>query len=132
MKAGSVEVGIVPLFFAPRVARLGILVKAEIVGGPEGAREDVFAGFGENDVGAALLAPAAGDGEEDFGEILDEKLLLLRREHEVAVAFLDMGQCGEDVATDAEIGCAEVGPLFGLGEAERNAREVIRGHEALS
>ena len=103
-----------------------------MVGGLEGTGEDVFAGFGQNDMGAAHLAPAARDRQEDFGEILDEKLLLLGREHEIAVALLDMGKRGENVATDAEIGGAEVAPLRGAGEAERDAREVVWGHEALS
>jgi hypothetical protein len=37
-----------------------------------------------------------------------------------------MGQRGEDVATNAEIGGAEMGPLLGTGKAECYALEVIR------
>lgn len=56
-------------------------MNAEIVGRLKSVGEDVFTGFGENDVGRTLFAPAARDGEEDFGEIVDEKLLLLGTEH---------------------------------------------------
>jgi hypothetical protein len=121
-----------PLFLATGVARPGILLNAEIVGRPESVGEHVFTGFAENDVRRTFFAPAARNGEEDFGEILDEKLLLLGREHEVAVAFRDMSQRGENVATNAEIGGAEMGPLLGIGKAECYALEVIRGHVALS
>ena len=109
---------------------VGVFLDAEIVGGLESAAEDVFIGFCEDDVGGAHASPAAVDREENFGEILDEELLLLGIEHEVGVTLFDVGKGGEDVAADAEVGGAEVGALFGSGEAEGDTGEVVRSHGA--
>ena len=103
---------------------------AEIIGGLESAGEDVFIGFGEDDVGGAHASPATVDREKNSREILDEELLLLRIEHEVAVALLDVRESGKDVAADAEVGGAEVGALFGAREGERDTGEVFGGHRA--
>ena len=101
-------------FFAGRFgiwARFGfgVFLEAEIVGGLECAGEDVFGGRSEDDVGHAHAAPAAGDGEEHFGEFGDEGLLLLESEHEIAVTLLGGSERGEDAAVDAEVGLAHVG-----------------------
>ena len=39
-------------------------------------------------MGHSRAAPATGDGEKDFGEFLDEGLLLFESEFEIAVALL--------------------------------------------
>jgi len=103
-------------------------LQAEVVGGLESALEDIFGGFGEEDVRGAMFAPTPVDREENFGEILDEKLLLLGIEQQIAVAFLDVGESGEDAAADAKIGSSEVRALLGVGEAEGDAAEVRRVH----
>jgi hypothetical protein len=122
----------VPLFFWAGLAGIGlgpgVFLEAEVVGGLESAGEDIFVGCGQHDVRGAGFAPATVDGEKHFREILDKELLLLGREHEVAVALLDVGKGGEDVAADAEISGAKVGALFGIGEAEGNAAEVGGSH----
>ena len=103
---------------------------AESVGGLESAGEDVFVGFGQDDVSGAHAAPSAVNGEKNVREILDERLLLLRVEHEVAVALFHVSERGEDVAADAEVGGTEVGAFFGVGERLCDAAEVFRGgHE---
>jgi hypothetical protein len=107
---------------------LRIFLEAEGVGGLESAGKDVLAGFGEDDVGAAHLAPTAGDGEKNIGKILDEELLVLGGEHEVAVALIQGSQGGEDVSACAEVDGAEVRALFGVGEAEGDAAEVVGSH----
>jgi len=77
----------------------------------------------------AHASPTAGHREKDFREVLDEKLLLLGIEHEVAVALLDVRECGKDAAGDAEVGGTEVRTLLGTGKTEGDAGEVFRsGH----
>lgn len=123
-----------PLFFASCGALgFGVFLETEAVGGLEGAGEDVLVGFGEDDVRGAVFAPATVDGQENFGKILDEELLLLGIEHEVAVAFFDVGKRGEDVAADAEVGGAEVGALLGVRETQSDAAEVsgIHGEKSI-
>lgn len=99
-----------------------------MVGGLESAGEDIFVGFGQNDVRGTMFAPTSVDGEENFGEILDEQSLLHGIEHQIAVAFVDVGESGEDVTADAKVGSAEVRAFFGVGEAEGDAAEVRRIH----
>ncbi len=101
---------------------------AEVVGGLEGSGEDVFGGGGEPDVGHARAAPATGDGEENFGEFVDEGLLLVESEFEIAVALSGVGERGEDVAVYAEVGITHVRGFFGIGEAEGDAAEVADVH----
>ena len=108
---------------------MGVFGEAEIVGGAEGSGEDVFGGGGEADVSGAVAAPASVDGEEDVGEFVDEGLLLGGVEHEVAEAFADVSEGGEDAAADAEVDGAHVGGLFGAGEGECDADEVFGSHK---
>jgi hypothetical protein len=66
--------------------------------------------------------------EEDFRGISDECCLLLRREHQVAVALLYMDECGEDVAADAEVGCANVRAFLCAFKRESDAAKVGCAH----
>ena len=79
-------------------------------------------------MGHAHAAPAAVDGEEDFGEIFDEGGLLFEGEHEIAVALGGGSESGEDSAADAEVGLAHVGGFSGAFEAEGDAAEVVGVH----
>jgi len=83
-------------------------------------------------VGAAHSAPAAGDGEEDVGEVGDEELLLLGGEHEIAVALGLRGEGGEDSTVDAKVGVAHVGAFFGAGKSESDSAKVVGGHVRLA
>jgi len=107
---------------------LGVFLKAEGVGGVEGAGEDVGVGFGEDDVSGTHASPTTGNREKHFRKIVDEELLLLGIEHEVAIALLHVSEGGEDAATDAEVCGAEMGTLFGVGKAEGDAGEVFGSH----
>src|SRR5215469_8845068 len=97
------------------LAQLAILLAAKLPCSVKGSCEDVFSGGCETDVGCAVASPTAGDGEEEVGLVGDEGLLQVGREHEVAVAELDGGERGEDVASDAEVGGSHVGTLFRAG-----------------
>src|SRR5579864_563688 len=84
----------------------------------ESGFEDVGGNFCEGDAGGAFFAPAAGNGAENFGGILDHTGLLIGREQEDSVALMLESEGGEDFAGDAEVGVAEVGAFGGLGERE--------------
>ena len=98
------------------------------MGGLQGTEDYVLGGDGEVHVSGAAAAPAAGDGDEDFGEVFDEGGLLFGGDHDVAVAEFCGGECGEDAAADAEVGGAHMGAFFGAGEGEGEAAEVVDVH----
>ena len=83
-------------------------------------------------MGAAHSAPATGDREKDVGEVGDEELLLLRSEHEVAVALGLRGEGGEDSAADAEVGVAHVGAFFSARKSEGESAKVVGSHDCSS
>jgi len=80
-------------------------------------------------VRGAHASPTTLDRKKDFGEILDEELLLLGIEHQVAVAVFDVCESGKDAAADTEISGTKVRALFGAGEAEGDAGKVFGSHE---
>lgn len=101
------------------------------MGGAEGAFENVFGCGGEDDVGGAVAAPAAVDREENFREFCDEGGLLIGSEHQVAVAFVGVGESREDAAVDAKVGGTHVGGFFGALEGKGDAAEVIHVHDGV-
>jgi len=76
----------------------------------------------------AVFAPTAVDGKKKIGKVLDEESLLLGIEHQVAVAFFDVSEGGEDVAADTKVSGTEVGALLRVRETEGDAAEVSWGH----
>ena len=106
-----------------------VFLEAEFVGGLQGAEHYVFGGDGEIYVCGAAAAPAAGDGDEDFGEVFDECGLLFGSDHDVAVAEFRGGERGEDAAVDAEVGGTHMGAFFSAGEGEGETAEVVDVHE---
>ena len=98
------------------------------MGGLQGAEDYVFGGYGEIYVRGAAATPASRDGDEDFGEVFDERGLLFGSDHDVAVAEFRGGERGEDAAVDAEVGGAHMGAFFGAGEGEGEAAEVMDIH----
>jgi hypothetical protein len=56
----------------------------------------------------SVPAPTARDGQKNFRGLGHEFSLPFRREHEVAIAFALMSQCGEDAAANSEIGGAHM------------------------
>jgi len=50
----------------------GVFSEPQVVGGLESAGEHVFGGFGEDDMGGAVFAPAAVDGQKNIREVLNE------------------------------------------------------------
>ena len=63
VRAGGLFCG----FAAGLMAGGGVFVEAKFPGGAEGAGEGELVGGCEADVGHAVAAPAAGDGEEEVG-----------------------------------------------------------------
>ena len=77
-------------------------------------------------------APASGDGEEYVGGFGDKQLLLLRREHQVAIALLRVGEGREDFAADAEIDGAHVRAFLYTFQAQGDFAEIGGSHERQS
>src|SRR5436305_7002992 len=85
----------------------------------EGAPHCSRVGFGEVDPGGALASPAAGDGLEGGGIGPDEIVLLFERKLHHAPGFIGVGESGENLAGNAEIGMSHVRAFFRLREGER-------------
>ena len=64
---------------------LRVLFHAQLPGGAQCSGQLLRVGFGEDDVGGSVAAPAAGDGEEDLRLFGHEHGLLGGSEHEVSV-----------------------------------------------
>jgi len=96
--------------------------------GLQRAEDDVFVRDREIDVRGTAASPAAGDGDEDFGEFFDKGGLLLGSDHDVAVAEFCGGEGGEDASADAKIRGAHVGAFFGARDGEGQAAEVVDVH----
>ena len=76
----------------------------------------------------AFPSPTPSHGQKYFGCLRDEGGLLLRREHEVAIALLLVRQGRENVTTDTEIGGAHVGALFRTWQTEGEPSEIVYFH----
>ena len=83
--------------------------------------ENVGGDFGETHTGGAFFAPAAWNGAENFGGVLDHAGLLIGGEQQDSVALMFEREGGEDFAGDAEVGVAEVRAFGGFGERECDA-----------
>src|SRR5713226_5919304 len=83
-------------------------------------------------MGHSHAPPSTRDGNEDFGEFLDKRLLLLKREHQVAVALVCRGKRRKDSAAHAEVRIAHVRTLFGTLKAKGNPPEVVYVHRSLA
>jgi len=91
---------------------------------PQCTGEHIFAGLGEADMSRSHSSPSAGNGKEDFGQLADEFFLHRRREHQVAIALLFGGECGEDPASDTKVSGAHVRTFLCAFEAERDTAEI--------
>ena len=60
----------------------------------------------------SLPPPSAGDGNENVGQFLDECRLLLRRQHQVAVALGYRRERRKNSAANPEVGVAHVRAFF--------------------
>lgn len=97
-------------------------------GGEEGALEGGFPDLLQAHVGSSAESPLAFDRGEGIGVGFDESGLLLRCELHHGEGLIRIGEGGEDLAADAEIGVALVALFERLGEAEGNAPKVVGGH----
>ena len=95
----------------------------------QSAVEHIFLRRVEPDVSHSHPSPAARDGEKNFGSLLDERLLLFQRKHQIAVTLFGGGQCGKNSASDAKIRLAHVRTFFSIRQAERDPSEVGYFHE---
>src|SRR5271168_1500810 len=97
----------------------------------KGAYHHILCSGAKANVSHAHSAPSLCDREENFGQFLDERRLLLRREHQVPITKALRGERGEYSASHAKVRRAHVGTLFSSGEAEGNSAKVICVHQRL-
>src|SRR5437667_6988528 len=79
-------------------------------------------------MGGSHPSPSARNGHEKMGLLLDEVRLLLRREHQVAIALFLRGERREYPAPDAEVGRPHVRALFGAFQTQRNPAKICCIH----
>jgi len=101
-----------------------VLFYPQLPGGTQGAGEHVFGRLRQTNVGHSHSSPSAVNGQEDVRQFADKVGLLLRGEHQVAVAFVLRCEGGEDAASHAEVGGSHVRAFFCALEAQSNAAEV--------
>src|ERR1035438_2433968 len=86
--------------------------------------EKVFVGCFKAHVSGAIASPTSRHRDEDLRLLSHKGCLLLRVQHQVAVAFGFGSESGKDAAADAEVRCAHVCALFGALKAQGNAAKI--------
>jgi len=76
-------------------------------------------------MGHSHTSPTTRNGDENFGQFLHERRLLLRREHQVSVALVCRGERRKNSAAHPEVRFANVRILFGAMEAKGNPLRVV-------
>src|SRR5271157_1259042 len=76
-------------------------------------------------------SPSTSDGNEDLGQFLDERSLLLRRELQVPVALVRRCERRKNFAADPEVRAAHVRTLFRPLEAQGDPSEIVCVHRVL-
>src|SRR5271166_158078 len=71
-------------------------------------------------------SPSACDRNENLGEFLDERCLLLQREHQVAVALFRRCKCCKNSAANPEVRT----PLWELSSTPLRLRAILRKSSA--
>ena len=87
---------------------------------------DILVRFRQADVCHSHASPSAFDGHEYVGQFLDERRLLLRRQHQVPVTLSSRCQRGENPAADAKVRLAHMRTFFSALEAEGDPPEVFK------
>ena len=117
------------LTLALRLLRFTVLLHSQIPGELEPFEQLLRGRLCQADVRRALSPPTAGDGEEHFRSLGDERLLQLGGEHQVPEPEMLMGESREDAAADAEVGSPHVSAFLGVVKAKGEFPKVVRGHE---
>src|SRR5713226_1833761 len=81
-------------------------------------------------MGHAHPSPSAGNGHENLRLFRNELRLLLRREHQVAVALFLRGERSEDPAPDTEVGRSHMRAFFRAFQAPCNPAKICCIHRA--
>jgi hypothetical protein len=76
-------------------------------------------------------SPSARDGNENLGQFVDERRLLLRREHQVAVALLLRSERRKNSAAHPEVRVTHVGTFFGTFKAKGDPSEIVCLHSVV-
>ena len=81
-------------------------------------------------MGGTAKSPAALHRNEDVWQFFDERGLLFRRDHYIAVPLFGGSERSEDSASDSEVDRAHMGAFLGAFEREGNAAEIDGVHVA--
>ena len=90
--------------------------------------EHIFTRLGEPDMSCAHPAPSTFDWDEDIRHFGNKIRLLLRSQHEVAVAVFLSGERGEDPATHTKIRRAHMRAFLSAFQAECDASKIRHSH----
>jgi hypothetical protein len=114
------------------LTRRVILRHPNLPRGTQRTRHDVLIGRRQANMGSAVPAPSAMNGKEQLGRLFDERGLLLRRKHQIAVALALRGKRGKDPAAHSKVGRAHMRTLFGALQTQRDPSKIVRIHKLYS
>src|SRR5262245_36244703 len=109
--------------------RFAVLLHSQVPGDLEPFEQLLRGRLRQADVRRALSPPTAGDGEEYFRSLGDERLLQLGGKHQVTEPEMLMGEGRKDAAADAEVGSPHVSVFLGAVEAKGDFSKIVRVHE---
>lgn len=110
------------------LSSLFVLSSSQPPGRLQSTRQNIFADFGQDDMGRSHSAPAASDGNENIRKFFHKGSLLFWRKHQVAVTLPLSGERGENSATDTEVWRAHVRALVSAFKAESDSAKIVSSH----
>src|SRR5690348_9025346 len=117
-----------PQFATAPLPYFCIFCDPQLPGSAQRAFEHIFANGCEADVSCAISSPSAVDGQEHFRQLLQERRLLLRGQHQVSVALLLVRERCKNPPTDTEVYCTHMRAFFGPFQAQCNPPKVVCIH----
>jgi hypothetical protein len=88
------------------------------------AVQNILVGLVQLDVRHAHSSPAAFNRNKNLRCFLDERLLLIPREHQIPISLFRRSESRKNPAPHTEIRLAHVGTFFGARKAKRDPSEV--------
>ena len=90
--------------------------------------EYILIGRCQADVGGSHSAPSTGNRQKHFGLLFNKRCLLFRRQHQVAITLLLVGERSENSAPDPEVGRAHVRTFLRAIQLQRNTSKIGKVH----
>jgi hypothetical protein len=114
----------------PVLLILPILLNPQLPSRAQRAGQNIFVRLRQTNMSGAHPTPPTMNGKKNVGHLLDKCGLLLRVEHQIAVALLARCERSKNASTHAEVSCAHMRALFSSLHAECNASEIIKCHRS--